>query len=245
VQPRNIVVNSVAMSYGTVEKLSLSGPSHSLVQLNSLTLSTPLSLPPAQDLTLKVRSLSITGPGTLDLSDNDMIIDYTAPVGTLVTQVRQHLQAGRLFSSSATAKTRLGYADNNAFATPKSTFSGQSVDPTSVLIKYTYAGDADLDGDADGVDIGKWATSFTGELAGGASATKVWTQGDWDYDGDVDGADAGLWSTAFTGELGGGGLATGVKSVSAAERSLPFAPSIAELSTRRSENDSIVDRAVA
>jgi hypothetical protein len=81
-----------------------------------------------------------------------------------------------------------------------------SVDPTSVLIKFTYSGDSDLDGDADGVDIGTWATNFTGELGGGPSATHIWAQGDWDYDGDVDGVDAGLWATAFTGELGGNGL---------------------------------------
>ena len=80
------------------------------------------------------------------------------------------------------------------------------MDSTSVLIKFTYSGDADLDGDADGVDIGTWATNFTGELGGAAGATRVWSQGDWDYDGDVDGVDAGLWATAFTGELGGAGL---------------------------------------
>jgi hypothetical protein len=65
-------------------------------------------------------------------------------------------------------------------------------------------GDADFDGDADGVDIGTWATNFTGELGG--AGDKKWSQGDWDVDGDVDGVDAGLWATAFTGELGGGGL---------------------------------------
>src|SRR5262249_377192 len=70
------------------------------------------------------------------------------------------------------------------------------------------AGDANLDGDADGVDIGTWATNFTGELGGSATATFGWTQGDWDYDGDVDGVDAGLWATAFTGELGGAGLSS-------------------------------------
>jgi hypothetical protein len=90
----------------------------------------------------------------------------------------------------------------------RTTFAGVSVDSTSLLIKYTYAGDSDFDGDADGVDIGNWATGFTGEL-GGMDATKTWHQGDWDYDGDVDGVDAGLWAVAFTGELGGGGLRPG------------------------------------
>jgi hypothetical protein len=67
-------------------------------------------------------------------------------------------------------------------------------------------GDSDLDGDADGVDIGTWAVNFTGELGG--TGSKTWAQGDWDYDGDVDGVDAGLWAQAFTGELGGGGLSS-------------------------------------
>jgi hypothetical protein len=51
--------------------------------------------------------------------------------------------------------------------------------------------------------------NFTGELGGGAGATKVWTQGDWDYDGDVDLDDVGRWSVNFTGELGGDGFAGG------------------------------------
>jgi hypothetical protein len=85
----------------------------------------------------------------------------------------------------------------------------------NVGLPFTYAapdmgafeavrpGDADLDGDTDGVDIGTWAVNFTGELGG--TGTKDWTQGDWDFDGDVDGVDAGLWAQFFTGELGGGG----------------------------------------
>src|SRR4029077_13547030 len=131
---------------------------------------------------------------------NSMIIDYTGAVGTQVTDVRNHLKNNELITSSGTTTRRLGYGDNALLA--KTTFAGQTVDATSILIKYTYAGDADLDGDADGVDIGAWATNLTGELGGAGS--QVWTQGDWDYDGDVDGVDAGLWAQAFTGELGGG-----------------------------------------
>jgi hypothetical protein len=149
-----------------------------------------------------LQTLSIDSGASLDLANNSMILDYAGPVGTLVSDVRQHLHNLRLLSSSATSTRRLGYGDNTVLLKP--TFAGHSVDASSVLIKYTYAGDADLDGDADGVDIGTWATNFTGELGG--TGSMVWTQGDWDYDGDVDGVDAGLWAQAFTGELGGGGL---------------------------------------
>jgi autotransporter-associated beta strand protein len=149
-----------------------------------------------------VQSLSISTGANLDLANNSMIVDYTGAVGTQVTDIRGHLSSGRMTTSSGTATTRLGYGDNAVLN--KSTFAGQSVDTSSILVKYTYAGDADLDGDADGVDIGTWATNFTGELGG--TGSMVWTQGDWDYDGDVDGVDAGLWAQAFTGELGGAGL---------------------------------------
>ena len=161
-------------------------------------------------------SLTISGGGKLDINDHGAIIDYSG--STPVQSVRGHLRTGYnggawngpgIISSVAavTPNQAIGYADNaNAFASPRSTFLGQSVDPTSILISYTRMADADMDGDTDGVDIGKWATNFTGELGGGPTATHVWTQGDWDYDGDVDGVDAGLWAPAFTGELGGGGL---------------------------------------
>jgi hypothetical protein len=166
--------------------------------------------------TSKVQSLTIPGSlnnwqGKLDLNDNDLIIDYTgaSPLNTIANQIKSGRAGGAwngtgITSSAAasTPHTALGYGEASVLGL--SSFSGQSVDSTSVLVKYTYYGDADLDGDADGVDIGTWATNFTGELGG--SGPKHWTDGDWDYDGDVDGVDAGLWAQAFTGELGGGGL---------------------------------------
>jgi len=148
---------------------------------------------------LTVTSLDIASGGKLDLSDNNAVIDYTGPVGSRLNDLRKFLRDGRLTFSTADPKRRLGYADNAVLH--RSDFAGQGVDFSSVLIRYTTAGDADLDGDTDGVDIGAWATNFTGELGG--TGSKTWAQGDWDYDGDVDGADAGLWAQAFTGETGG------------------------------------------
>jgi hypothetical protein len=168
--------------------------------------------PNAPAHTSVLKTLSIDGgpgapTGSLDLTNNSMILDYDGAPAGQVQDVRSLIRNGvntarGIISSSSTATTRLGYGDNAVLN--KSIFGGQSVDTSSILIKYTYAGDADLDGDADGVDIGTWATNFTGELGG--TGSNVWTQGDWDYDGDVDGVDAGLWAQAFTGELGGGGL---------------------------------------
>jgi hypothetical protein len=162
-----------------------------------------------------------TTSSVIDLNDNSMLAASFATVGgisirTLLKNARNGgAWTGNGLTSTAakndaTHHTALGYAA--AFQVLPSigggsfTFHNQTVTTNEVVVKYTYYGDSDLDGDADGVDIGRWATNFTGELGGGASATHDWFQGDWDYDGDVDGADASLWAAAFTGELGGGGL---------------------------------------
>jgi hypothetical protein len=192
----------------TITKLGLGTAQSNNVRAQSLNVSagsvkiSPKGTPNSPAGTSIVQQLLISAGANLDLANNSMIVDYTGSVGTQVSDIRNHLKNGRLSSSSASSTTRLGYGDNALLH--KSTFAGQSVDSSSILIKYTYAGDSDLDGDADGVDIGTWATNFTGELGG--TGSMVWTQGDWDYDGDVDGVDAGLWAQAFTGELGGAGL---------------------------------------
>jgi hypothetical protein len=95
--------------------------------------------------------------------------------------------------------TALGSVSNASQNT--SSFAGVTgLTSTDVLVKYTYYGDGDLDGDVDGNDVGSWASNFTGS---GGSTTKTWDQGDWDYDGDVDGNDVGLWASNFTGSGGG------------------------------------------
>ncbi|HEY7091432.1 MAG TPA: hypothetical protein VH518_25265 [Tepidisphaeraceae bacterium] len=140
--------------------------------------------------------------GVLDLNDNKITINFRDDF-----DLRQMIQRGfnggmwngSGITSSTAAATRLS-------ALPRALGYGYDRGTPDAVV-YTVYGDADLDGDADGVDIGTWALNFTGELGGNIStATKYWEDGDWDYDGDVDGVDAGLWARDFTGELGGGGL---------------------------------------
>jgi len=69
--------------------------------------------------------------------------------------------------------------------TQTSTFSGQTVDATAVLVKFTYAGDANLDGAVDIGDLGLLAGSWQ-------LSSKVWTDGDFTYNGTVDIGDLGL-----------------------------------------------------
>lgn len=160
-------------------------------------------------------SLSIGTGGSLNLKDNDLLIGTGS-----VNSVREWIKSGKLFSDHVISgkDTALGYAggDDGNVDVSKTSFAGESVDDDSVLVKFTYRGDSDLDGDVDASDVAKWAVNFTGELSG--AGTRVWSQGDWDYDGDVDASDVAKWAVNFTGELSGGGLTP----------SQPVEPAVAE-----------------
>src|SRR4029079_16071779 len=107
-----------------------------------------------------VTSLSIAPGAVLRLTNTRALNNYPGAVGTLVNDVRQHLANGRLISSSATGTTGLGYADNAVLSPVKTTFPGQTVDASSLLIKFTYFGDSNLDGQVDVGDLGILATNW-------------------------------------------------------------------------------------
>jgi hypothetical protein len=141
--------------------------------------------------------------------------------GNLLSIIREKIKEGRsgvdntaaasgiTSDTMTTAVHGFGYAagsDPNLSPQLAGSLSGQTYDADSTLVKFTYRGDADLDGDSDLDDLGFWANSFTGDLGNPATPVTFWTQGDWDYDGDTDLDDLGFWSSTFTGDLGGGGL---------------------------------------
>jgi hypothetical protein len=65
-------------------------------------------------------------------------------------------------------------------------WEGQTVDATTVIVKYTYAGDANLDGQIDAGDYGTLDYFIQTEFAFG------YANGDFNYDGFIDPADYGL-----------------------------------------------------
>jgi autotransporter-associated beta strand protein len=139
-------------------------------------------LSPALGNAVVLSSLSVAGSAQLDLADNDLVIDYTGAPAALENGIREHLLSGRIHSSSAGPFVRIGYADNVLLE--KTTFGGVSVDDSSLLLMFTYAGDTDLDGDVDVNDLGRLASSW--------QSTAVWTGGDFDYNGAVNVNDLGL-----------------------------------------------------
>ncbi len=129
-----------------------------------------------------LNSLSISTGASLDLANNSLIVNYDS-VGTLVDDTRQMLAAGKLISSSIGGT--LGYADNSVLHL--TSFAGQTVDDTNLLVKFTYGGDANLDGQVDISDLGSLATAW--------QTSAPWTGGDFDYSGFVDISDLGILAT--------------------------------------------------
>jgi fibronectin-binding autotransporter adhesin len=172
-----------------------------------------------------VSALTIAGASDawtsqLDVKDNDIIVhsDNANRVGQAASITNQ-LKQGSNFAVSgqfwtgngiitslggngSTSYTAVGVAVND-FATLGgaqtgpiySTFDGENVGVNDVLVKYTYFGDADLDGAVTTNDYFQIDNGFLNSRAG-------WINGDFDYDGAVTTNDYFLIDNAFLGQGG-------------------------------------------
>jgi hypothetical protein len=156
-------------------------------------------------------SLSLAGTptaptATLDLANNSAIINYTGI--TPAATIRQQITAGRggaglgqgwngtgITSSTAAAANAtdpesrsVGYAENSELPLgPLTTFRGQPVDGTSILMAFTRTGDANLDGVVNDDDV-----TIIGATYAPGVAQSSWALGDFDYNGFVDDDDVTL-----------------------------------------------------
>ncbi len=158
---------------------------------------------------LTVTQFDISGTGKLDLRDNDMIVDYTgtpSPLGSIQSLLTSGYAGGAwtgngINTSQGNASNfALGYAEASELGL--SEFSGQIVDDTTVLVKYTFYGDTDLNGNVNLTDFNRLAANF-------GMTGRHWFQGDFNYDTIVNLADFNLLAGNFgqfgLGPGGGGG----------------------------------------
>jgi hypothetical protein len=149
----------------------------------------------------------------LDFTDNDAVF-HLADFNMLYNQLKVGFDRGSWsgfgFISSAAATnpnldTTLAIARNGFFDYRE--FSGQSVTRDSILLKYTYYGDIDLNGAVDANDLTIFARNF-----GKRTQDPMPERGDLDYNGRVDADDLTLFANNFgkgTGNpLGSGGVQT-------------------------------------
>ena len=133
--------------------------------------------------------------GKLDVSNNAMIVH-----GGVLADIANQLKSGfnsssgywngatGIVSTAAAADTQLlttiGYGPGG------NPLNGVSTTSTDVLVKYTYYGDANLDGAVDGADYQQIDNGFGLGLTG-------WSNGDFNYDGVIDGSDFSLIDNTY------------------------------------------------
>jgi hypothetical protein len=150
---------------------------------------------------LRLGALTTAGTGALDITNNGAIIDYAgaSPLSGVRAQVTTGYAGGawtgggvRSSSAAANSGRAVGYGEASAlFATFPATFMGQSVDNTTILLRYTRYGDANLDGQVNLQDFNRLAASF------GATGTPVWTQGNFNFNDTINLQDFNLLAANF------------------------------------------------
>ena len=143
-----------------------------------------------------VNALTLNGAAALDVTNNHLVIDYSAG-SSPASAIRAYLTTGRnggawnglgISSSTAAANNAivgnkimaLGYAEVSSIGPAGLQFQG--ADSTSILIRYTFAGDANLDGAVNTADFTMLAANF-------GKSSQAWVNGDFNYDGVVNALD--------------------------------------------------------
>jgi autotransporter-associated beta strand protein len=141
-------------------------------------------------------SVDTAGGGKLDLKDNRLVVDYIGPssMASVNSLLMSGCNAGAWdgpgINSSAAGSSGL-YALGSGEAKDildisglqTASWGGQTIDATAVIVRYTYAGDANLDGFISGDDYS--SIDFNVSTPG---ASGYWN-GDFNYDGIISGDD--------------------------------------------------------
>ena len=148
----------------------------------------------------QLTSLAISGSGTLDITNNHVIVSYASghdPMASIATWIADGAYGSGttvtwsgtgITSSAAAANSKsygIGYADAADAGNPANLASG------TIEIMYTLLGDANLDGKVNGIDFNLMATNFN------QAVTDGWDKGDFNYDGKVNGIDFNLLAGNF------------------------------------------------
>ena len=177
-----------------------------------------VTLPAGTGRSVLIVSGSYSNSGKIDLFNNDMIVKGggTAALTAVNSQLKSGLNIGGAnwqgvtgieSTTAATSSNQLmaiGAILNSRGGTPlygssggiAGSFDGQtSLSTSDVLIKYTYFGDANLDGKVDGSDYSLIDNGNLLHLTG-------WYNGDFNYDGVINGSDYTLIDNDFNQQAG-------------------------------------------
>jgi hypothetical protein len=143
-----------------------------------------------------LNGLNISSGATLNLNNNALILHgpTLAQVNALLTSGYNagHWNGSGISTAMASNITALGVMLNNngsggAIVSP---FEGQPTSVNDVLVKYTYYGDTNLDGQVNSADYAVVDNGYLNHLTG-------WSNGDSNYDNVINGSDYTLIDNAF------------------------------------------------
>jgi len=179
-----------------------------------------LVLSPGGNKVLRTKGLTIASGAAVDVSDNDVILqsttgnkmaDWNALMGLLRSGRNGGLWNGlgvRSANAAANAAHATGIGivlnDNGTGSVILPTFNGETVDANTVLLKYTYYGDRDLDGDVDADDYAGIDGGFAnrGDANNLTFPRQPWRDGDINLGNSVNSDDYFLIDNAFSNQTG-------------------------------------------
>jgi hypothetical protein len=144
-----------------------------------------------------IRTASLAVGGQLEITDNAIIVDYSgaAPIEAVRAALSSGYNSGAWNGIGITSafaavipNRAVGYALASEIGAPAE-FLGETIDSTTLLLRFTVAGDADLNGTVNLDDFTRLAASF-----GGAGS---WAGGDFNYDNMVSLDDFTLLAASF------------------------------------------------
>jgi hypothetical protein len=156
----------------------------------------------------------------LDITNNDADI-IGGSLATVANQVKQGYNGGTWLGEGITSSTAAGdthhltavaVIQNNqsgsALFNSSNLLDGTNPGTSDILVKYTYYGDANLDGKVDGSDYSLIDNAYLYNKMHPSTPLTGWFNGDFNYDGVINGSDYTLIDNAFNTQ--GASLAVGI-----------------------------------
>jgi len=178
--------------------------------------------PPLHSALVASGTIMMSGGAELDLTSNDMIV-HEGDLSSIQSLIDSGYNSGGengtgivLGTVTAINRTLGAILNNGSSGAFYTSFDGQTVIHTDVLVKETLFGDATLDGTVSIADFNDLAANF------GLSSGATWDQGDFNHDGSVSIADFNLLAENFGQSLNG-------PAISANESAELFAAALAKV----------------
>jgi hypothetical protein len=177
------------MHGGSLTATTLSMPSGSVSSNGTISFTSTSATRQTSAVVIEIGNLTVGTAGKIDLANHDLIIHGGSNLSQVAALITSAYDSGAwdgdgIGSSTVASATdkAIGYATAGELGI--STFDGLAVSSTDILVKYTWKGDANLDGEVDLSDL---------NIVDNHEGTSGdWSEGDLNYDGSVDLSDLNL-----------------------------------------------------